>query len=159
MMTKVEKLMQRNPDLTLGGYLTAEERLKKHNPELHLKLYPNSRLLNENTFYDENEDLASEHNQKSYEYIHELLDLLEKNKCILKRPQVGASTSYGWKHRVEAYTRKKRGKNSHHWIANGLFIAVLRERNLPVKQADELNAWVPLGKKAYKFCDKHQLWG
>ena len=95
------------------------------------------------------EDLASEHHEKSYQYIHEFIDLLEKEKCILKRPQVGKPSSYTWKHKVEYYVRND--LNDHHWIGNGLFIAILRERNSAEKRADILNAWVPFGSKALNF--------
>ena len=157
-MTKVQKLMEANPDLTLGGYLTAEEALYKTHPHIHKKLYPNSSVGFKKNYYDPNEDLASDHSQKSYQYIHELLDLLEEAKCVLKRPQVRKPSSYTWKHRVEQYAAKINGSNTHHWVGNGLFIAVLRERKLPEKRADELNAWVPLGEKALNFCDELQLW-
>ena len=175
-MTKVQKLFKENPDLDIGeGYMTFDQRLRKEDPEAYELLFKGKYLYKPTKDLPlEEEDLASEHHEKSYQYIHEFLDLLEKEKCILKRPQVGKPSSYTWKHKVEYYVRKKRGDNTwkhkteyyvrdhfvdHHWIGNGLFIAVLRERNLPEKRADILNAWVPFGCKALNFCEKNHIWG
>ena len=152
--------MQENPDLILReGYMTDDEKLRREDPEIYEMLYKKTMYYRSpEKLLDEEKDLASEHHEKSYQYIHELLDLLEKEKCILKRPQVGKPSSYTWKHIVEHYARKINGSHTHHWVGNGLFIAVLRERNIPEKKADILNAWVPFGVKARNFCDELRLW-
>jgi len=155
-MTKAQKLMQENPDLDLGGYTDSSTPPAQRNQNPLSTSFPNkdSAFL----LYDELRDVGSNHNQKSYEYIHDLLDILKDQRCILKSPNVGNS-SYGWKHKVETYTRKLRAieygfnPHSHHWIANGLFIAVLRERGLPERRCDTLNAWVPFGVRAAEYCN------
>ena len=131
----VYNLFQEHKDLTLNGYFYVEPGRKPYE--------------------DTEEELRSAHNLKSYQYIHEFLDILQDHGLFLKNPNRKGGTSYGWKHRVEDYTCKDSDKNTWHHIPNGLFIAVLRERGLPERQIDGgPNAFVPLGHKAYDLVEK-----
>lgn len=139
-MTKVYKLMKQHKDLTLNGYFYHERGRKP--------------------YVDTDERLNGDLAQKAYQHIHEYLDLLVDNTRILKSAPIHPGFSYFWKHRVEDYTtllhQDEFGKlGTPHWIPNGLFIAVLRERGIPEKQiANGPNSTVPFGMKALKFHEK-----
>ena len=120
------QIMKKNRDLCLGGYFGFGY-----------------------TSEDEDKSLKSSHLDDSVYIIMSFVNYLKGCKAILKHPTDNVGTSYFWKHRVEDYSEKVGGER--HWIANGLFIAVLREMSIPEKFIyPSPNAKVPFGKSALK---------
>jgi hypothetical protein len=123
------QIMQKYPDLCLNGYLYRDR--------------------TKSTEKDTWDKFGAEHYDKAVVIIKDFLNSLKESNTLLKDPTDTSGTSYGWKHRVEEYSEKKFGKR--HWIANGLFIAMLREMGIPEKPIfDSPNAKVPFGKKTLK---------
>lgn len=122
------KIMQKYPDLCLYGYL-----------------YRDYTKETEKSMWDE---FGFDHYDKAVLIIRDFLESLKESDVLLKNPTDTYGTSYSWKHRVEEYSEKEYGER--HWIANGLFIAMLREMGIPEKPIFKSpNAKVPFGKKAF----------
>ena len=83
-MTTVQKLFKENPDLDIcEGYMTYDQRLRKEDPEAYeLRFKGRYNYKPTKDLHLEEEDLGSEHHEKSYQYIHEFLDLLEKRSAF-----------------------------------------------------------------------------
>lgn len=121
------KIMKKYPDLCLNGYW-----------------YRGYTKETEKSIWDK---FGFDHYDKAVLIIKDFLESLKGSNVLLKNPTDTYGTSYFWKHRVEEYSQKKYGER--HWIANGLFIAMLREMGIPEKPIfGSPNAKVPFGKKA-----------
>ena len=125
MQHRAYELMRRYPDLCLNGYRVGRYSTKNSPKEL-----------------------KSPHLDQAISIICEFVGYLGMKGCLNKNASRRFGSSYYWKHLVERFSTLE---GERHWIANGLFIAVLRDLGLPEEQIRNTpNAMVPLGGKADK---------
>ena len=160
-------LFKKHTDLNLAGYILPKRLTILDHEWKSRGLQPPS-----DPTPDTEEELKSPYLDLSVQIANDFLDYMRLKKAITKNHTRRYGSSYTWKHRVEDFSQNhqlfldsQKGKGKHHQdkfhhIPNGLFIAVMREKNIPHQQGYptydpfDVNARVHFGGRALKALEQ-----